>query len=99
MSTIKDDTVLSKQTKCLIAIGAAAAVNCRPCLEHHLPLGTAAGLSETELRQAIEIGFGVNRGAHSKTCGYIDDVISESKLADISAKCCDEETAEHTGCC
>ncbi len=99
MNSRESDTVLSEQTRRLIAVGAAAAVNCRPCLEHHVPLGNEAGLSESEIRQAIEIGFGVNRGAHAKTSGFIDDVITNSEHADTTAGCCDEETSKQTGCC
>ena len=99
MNAKNDDTVLSEQTRKLVAIGAAGAVNCRPCLEHHVPRGSEAGLSEREIREAIEIGFAVNRGAHAKTKGYVDDVIYESKHADTSEKCCDDETSQKTGCC
>ena len=96
---VKEKSGLDAQTKNLVAIGAAAAVNCRPCLEHHVPHGLAAGLTEADVRMAIEIGFGVNRGAHAKTQGYIDDVISDSADADLEAPCCDAETAAATGCC
>ncbi|NQU55752.1 MAG: carboxymuconolactone decarboxylase family protein [Rhodospirillales bacterium] len=99
MNAIESDTVLNEQARRLIAIGASAAVNCRPCLEHHVPLGSETGLTEHQIREAIEIGFGVNRGAHAKTKGYIDDVIADSQHADTTARCCDEETAEQTGCC
>ncbi len=99
MTKTQDDPQMSEQIRRYIAIGAAAAVNCRPCPEHHVPLGRAAGISVEDIKQAIDIGFGVNRGAHAKTKGYIDDVIASSDDADLSAPCCDQETAEKTMCC
>jgi len=98
MSANENDTVIDEKTRRYIAVGASAAVNCRPCLEFHLPQARHAGMSESEIRQAIEIGFGVNRGAHAKTKGFIDEVIADSEHADATAGCCDEQTAEQTGC-
>ena len=40
---------LEQRDKELAAIGAAIGCNCRPCIEHHIPAGREAGLSETEL--------------------------------------------------
>lgn len=99
MNATNDGTSLSEQIRILVAIGAAGAVNCRPCLEHHVSRGSEVGLLEPEIREATEIGFAVNRGAHAKTKGFIDDVISQSKHADISAQCCDDETSQRTECC
>ncbi len=99
MDAENSESELSEHTRRLIAIGAAAAVNCKPCLEYHIPLGKKAGLSESEVRQAIEIGFGVNRGAHAKTRGFIDEVIINSEQTNPISECCDEQTAQQTGCC
>ena len=43
--------------KSLIAVGAAAAVNCRPSLEYHVSWCIEAGASEDDAREAMEIGF------------------------------------------
>ncbi len=99
MAAVTRDTVLAEATRRLVAVGASAAVNCRPCLEYHIPLGGKAGLSEQEIRQAIEIGFGVNRGAHAKTRGFIDEIFSVSEQTAGTSERCDEETAGQTGCC
>lgn len=99
VETTNKETALTEKARRSIAIGAAAAVNCRPCLEFHVPLGSKAGLSQNEIRQAIEIGFGVNRGAQAKTRGYIDAVISDSESQSESVECSDEESAEQPGCC
>jgi len=85
---------MDTKTKSLIAVGAAAAVNCRPCLEYHVPQCIKAGASEDDVREAIETGFRVNRGAHAKTQDYVEDVIAYAKQ-DID----DRETGAQTGCC
>jgi len=83
---------MDPQVKRLVAVGAAAAANCRPCLEHHVPQCIRAGIPETDIRQAIETGFQVNRGAHAKTHDYVETVIGQAKKdSDENAtarKCC-----------
>src|SRR3954451_19472218 len=44
---------LERRDKELAAIGAAIGCNCRPCIEHHIPAGREAGLSEAELADAV----------------------------------------------
>lgn len=89
------------KTKHLIAVGAAAALNCRPCLEYLVPQCSKAGASKDDVRDAIETGFQVNRGAHAKTQGYVEHVITDAKhdIDGPAPHCCDQETAKRTGCC
>ncbi|MEI6278179.1 MAG: carboxymuconolactone decarboxylase family protein [Verrucomicrobiae bacterium] len=49
----------------LIALGASAAAHCQPCLQHHLARSREIGLTGDEIRQAIEIGRMIERGAVS----------------------------------
>ena len=92
---------MDDKIKHLISVGAAAAVNCRPCLEYHVPRCTKAGASEDEVRDAIETGFQGNRGALAKTQGYVEDVIADARhdIDGPTPECCDKETAKQTGCC
>lgn len=92
---------MDSKTRSLIAAGSAAAVNCRPCLEYHMPQCFKAGASEDDVREAIETGFQVNRGAHAKTQGYVENVIADA-IEDIDGptpECCNEKTATQNGCC
>jgi AhpD family alkylhydroperoxidase len=43
---------LEQKDKELAAIGSAIGCNCRPCVDHHIPKGREAGLSEAELAEA-----------------------------------------------
>ncbi|MBA3744558.1 carboxymuconolactone decarboxylase family protein [Sporichthya sp.] len=59
----------------LVALGASAAANCRPCLEHHLGAARAAEVSEADIAEAIEIGLGVNEGAGRQTRAFVGDLL------------------------
>jgi AhpD family alkylhydroperoxidase len=54
---------LEQREKELAAIGAAIGANCRPCIEHHVPAGREAGLSEDEVAGAIATAQVVRREA------------------------------------
>lgn len=47
----------------LIAIGASVAANCHPCVQTHVSNGLKAGLTEEEIKEAIEVGRTVRSGA------------------------------------
>jgi AhpD family alkylhydroperoxidase len=47
---------LEQRDKELAAIGSAIGCNCRPCVDHHIPKGREAGLSEPELAEAVSTG-------------------------------------------
>ncbi len=50
-------------TKELVAMGAAAAANCHPCMDHHLAKCDELGVSREEVAEAVGVGLMVNRGA------------------------------------
>ena len=47
--------VLTKEQEELVAVGAAIAANCEPCLKFHLGKGLEAGLSPEQLRAAVAV--------------------------------------------
>ena len=81
---------MDEYAKELVAIGAAAAVNCRPCLEYHWRKGRQAGVTITEALHAAEVGLSVNRGAAAQTKGYVSEVISGDERP--------EEAGQESGC-
>ena len=54
---------MDKQTKELVAMGASAAANCHPCLDHHLAKCDELGISRDEVAEAVKMGLMVNHGA------------------------------------
>jgi alkylhydroperoxidase/carboxymuconolactone decarboxylase family protein YurZ len=48
--------IVDYRVSMLIAAGAAMAANCEPCLNKVVPDLIAAGVAETDIRKAVEIG-------------------------------------------
>lgn len=46
---------LSPRDRELVALGAALASNCLPCIDHHIPLARKLGLTDFQIREAIEL--------------------------------------------
>ena len=54
---------MDEVAKELVAMGAAAAANCHPCMEHHLAKCDKLGISREEVTEAVKVGLMVNHGA------------------------------------
>jgi AhpD family alkylhydroperoxidase len=66
---------MDERFKELIAIGASAAVNCQPCLRHHLGECDRLGIGRDEAAAAAEVGMMVNRGAASRTRSHVRELL------------------------
>jgi AhpD family alkylhydroperoxidase len=49
----------------LVAMGAAAAANCHPCMDYHLAKCDELGIDREEVSEAVKVGLMVNRGAEN----------------------------------
>jgi AhpD family alkylhydroperoxidase len=54
---------MDAQMKELVAMGAAAAANCHPCMDYHLAKCDELGIDRGEVSEAVKVGLMVNRGA------------------------------------
>lgn len=54
---------MDEQTKELVAMGAAVAANCHPCVNFHLTKCDELGIAREEVVEAVKVGLMVNRGA------------------------------------
>lgn len=52
---------LSNTERELVALGAALASNCLPCLEFHVPAARRAGLSDQQIEEALGVADGVRQ--------------------------------------
>jgi len=52
---------LNDRERELVALGAALASNCVPCVEHHIPEARKAGLSDAQITEAIRLADQVRR--------------------------------------
>lgn len=66
---------MDDQTKELIAVGAAVTANCQPCLEYHVKEAQKYGASESMIKEAIEVGQMVKKGAMRKFNEFIPTIL------------------------
>ena len=52
---------LEERDKELVAIGASIGALCGPCIDHHIPAGRKAGLTEPELARAVQVAEETHR--------------------------------------
>ncbi len=64
--------MIDDKVKELIAIGASVSANCHPCIKYHVNKARELAIDEKEIRQAIEVGKMVRKGA----AGEMDKLIS-----------------------
>ena len=57
---------MEDKVKLLVAVGAAVAANCQPCLRTAVSQAQIVGLEKKEMVEAIQIGRLVRRGATDK---------------------------------
>ena len=67
---------LSLKEKELVAIGAALASNCIPCIEYHIPTAIKAGLNDNQIKEAIEIANKVRNVPSAKVLELALSLIS-----------------------
>lgn len=71
---------LDDRMKELVAIGAAAAANCHPCMDHHLAKCDALGITREEVIEAVKVGLMVNHGAERAIRKKAQEVLGESVI-------------------
>ena len=67
---------MDEKTKELIAIGASIAGHCQPCLSYHVSKAKVLGLEEAEIREAINVGQMVEKGALSAMRKFSDGIFA-----------------------
>jgi len=60
---------LSKKERELAALGAAIGANCVSCIEYHIPEARTAGLSDTQILEAVKVAEKVRRVAGARVLG------------------------------
>ena len=65
--------MLDENVKELIAIGASVSANCQPCIKHHVAKAREMKIDEGDIRQAIEVGKMVRKGA----AGQMDKLLEQ----------------------
>jgi len=73
---------LNNQIKELVAMGAAAAANCHPCMDFHLAKCDELGIDREEVAVAVKVGLMVNRGAESAIRKKTRELLGETAIED-----------------
>lgn len=82
---------LEPRDKELVAIGASLASNCIPCLHYHLREAKKAGLSQPQIREAVELADMIRKVPAKKaleTTEAIRDTAPESGEENCTDKGC-----------
>ena len=69
---------MDEKLKEMIAIGASVTANCIPCIQYHFARAREAGLTDTEIKAAVQIGKMVRKGAAQKWDEEIGVLLSAS---------------------
>ncbi|HEY0920091.1 arsenite efflux transporter metallochaperone ArsD [Devosia sp.] len=90
---------ITEQVRELIALGAAIAASCEPCLKYHTKKAQEVGLTDAQMREAIAVGRMVKEASAKNIQALAEKLIPEPAKA---SSCCGSPKAEPaaaTGCC
>ncbi len=73
---------VDQQMKELVAMGAAAAANCHPCMDYHLAKCDELGIDREEVAAAVKVGLMVNHGAESAIRKKARELLGETATDD-----------------
>ncbi len=73
---------MDKQTKELVAMGAAAAANCHPCMDYHLAKCDELGVDREEVAAAVKVGLMVNHGAENAIRKKARELLGQTAIED-----------------
>lgn len=85
---------MDERMKELIAIGVSVGVHCQPCLDFHLGKAQGLGIGEDEIKEAVEVGHMVEKGALNAMKKYVGSVLNQVKSQ--GGECC---SGDSSGCC
>ena len=73
---------MDEQMKELVAMGAAAAANCHPCMDYHLAKCDELGIDREEVVAAVKVGLMVNRGAETRIRKKARELLGDAMIED-----------------
>ncbi len=73
---------MDEQMKELVAMGAAAAANCHPCMDYHLAKCDELGIDREEVAAAVKVGLMVNHGAEGRIRKKARELLGDAMIED-----------------
>jgi AhpD family alkylhydroperoxidase len=93
-------SALSLRERELVALGAALASNCIPCVEFHVPAARKAGLSDTEIGEALALADKIRQVPSSKVLEAARALANAGEApAQDNACCAPAQGAGAKACC
>ncbi len=88
-------SIFSSAVNEMVAIGAAIAANCEPCLKYHYREARQLGVSKADMARAVEMGAKVKDSPHQAILKLADRLIGStlSKPSFEPDACCGSQTA------
>ena len=69
---------MDEQLRELVAMGAAAAANCHPCMDFHLAQCDKLAIDRDEVAEAVKVGLMVRRGAEKSIRNKARELFGET---------------------
>jgi AhpD family alkylhydroperoxidase len=80
MST--NDALTPKQKE-LVAVGASIAAGCRPCTEHHFDAARQAGVTDAEIRRAVDCALAIRERSGQLMATLADQLLDTPPRRDL----------------
>jgi 4-carboxymuconolactone decarboxylase len=90
-------STLSLRDRELVALGAALASNCVPCIEFHVPAARKAGLSDAEIAEAVAVADRIRQVPAGKVLDAAHAQLSAAPPAAPASACA--PSAGGKSCC
>jgi AhpD family alkylhydroperoxidase len=68
-------STLDRREREFVALGASLASNCVPCIEYHILEARKAGISDAQIREAVELADSVRRVPSQQVLGRADSLL------------------------
>ena len=81
----------------LVALGAALASNCVPCVEYHVPQARKAGLSDLEIREAVRLADKVRQVPAAKVLDVVLALVGDGSKS--GSECASPSDKTPPACC
>jgi AhpD family alkylhydroperoxidase len=93
----KEVKAMDERIKELVAIGTSVGAHCQPCLEWHVGKARELGIDDETIREAIETGHMVEKGAMSAMRKFSTSILEQKSAPEIA--CCSDIRKDKGSCC
>ncbi len=84
----------------LVALGAAIASNCVPCIEYHIPAARKAGLTDAQILEAVLLADKIKQVPARKVLDAAKDLLNQAANVCATPGCgCGTVMEQEANCC